>query len=204
MLEINISKLTYSFSENKKPIISDLSANFKSGDRVLILGKNGSGKSTLLQLIAGLINSKSIYFKGFKDFKAPICGYLSHNLNLYKELNANEHFEFFSKLIFKNLDQKIVFNELIEKFNLNKKIKLPVSELSKGEKVKLSLILKLFYKPKVLLLDEPETALDKESRDTLLAELNDLSLFYKDENIIVVVSHSDLFDGWFNTKIELS
>ena len=202
MLSIEIRDLSFSYNQEKK-IISNLSANLNEGDKVIIKGKNGSGKSTLLQIISGLIKSKSISYNGFSKFSSPLCSYLSHNLNLYKDLNSFEHFEFFSKLIFKNLEKKDEFLSLVEKFNLNDKLKLPVYSLSKGEKGKLSLILKLFYKPKILLLDEPETALDKESRGVLLLELENLSKFYQGKNIVVIVSHTDLFEGFSNKNLNL-
>ncbi|WP_138206454.1 ABC transporter ATP-binding protein [Haloimpatiens lingqiaonensis] len=194
----NIQLENVSFSYNSKKVISDISLNFDTGKIYFIVGENGSGKTTLINLITGLINSYSgdIWYNS-KDIK---------NLDLYyvrkKHFGISEQEPIlFNDTIMNNItfggniDTDIIENYayklnmkgLIKRLQkgLNTVITENSSNLSGGEKQKISQLKAFVKDPNVIILDEPSSALDKESINYLKRYLKDI----KKDKIIIMVTH---------------
>ncbi len=155
-----------------------------------LVGPNGAGKSTMIKMIMNLVHPDSgnisvlgrDYLKQEQQVK-NLVGYVPEDGRIYEEVTANWVGQFVSHY-YKTWDHDY-FQALLQKFGLsgNKKVK----QLSKGNKMKLSLSLALAHKPELLLLDEPTSGLDPVVRYDLLQEL--LEVIQDESRTILLSSH---------------
>ena len=167
-------------------LFQDMNLTLKAGEIVSLLGPSGCGKNTLLRMIAGLessgvgeisIEKNVIDYVGF-IFQKPI---LYPHLNVAKNILLGNN-EKLSKVM---KDQLI--DESLELVKLSGFAKRKVTTLSGGEAQRVVLARALLAKPKLLLLDEPLSSLDVDSRRDLAKEIRDL---IKQQNISAIhVTH---------------
>lgn len=185
MLEIKNLKKEYDrFSLN----INNLS--LEKGKVLALIGKNGVGKSTTIKSILGLVEYEAgeILINGMNlkedeiNIKQQIW-YVPENIQFYQDIKGKD-IGIFLKSCYKNWDNNL-FGELCKEFeiDLNKKIK----NLSKGNLVKLFLILAVSHHPKLLVLDEPTSGLDPIVRNQILNYLN--KIVQEQEIAILFSSH---------------
>jgi len=181
---LNLIKVTKSYQQ--KVVLNDISFNFKQ-QRYCIVGPNGSGKTTLLMLAAGLEKPDSgvvMYSEAAvhnEEVKKNI-GVSSDRIVLPQFLTAKQLLEFHC-----SQHQCPYPHEYIEKLNFNVQLTTLVSALSLGNLKKISLLLAISHHPCHLLLDEPTTGLDKQSRVWLLNFLAEFS------GQLIVTSHEECF-----------
>lgn len=198
--KIELKNISFSYQNNKK-IVSDFSYIFERGKVYSIIGKNGTGKSTLINMIMGLI----------KDFEGNILynNIDINNIDLYY-LRENligiteQEPMLINETIMQNLTLGLEYiNQeeisglckifMLDKFllNLEDGINTIVNEhssnLSGGEKQKISLIRALLKKPDVLILDEPTSAMDIVSLNQFKEILNNI----KKDKIIIIITHDE-------------
>lgn len=164
-----------SFTRDNNKILDDISVEINKGDFLTIVGISGSGKSTFLKMCGDLISpdTGNLYYEG-KD-------YLEWNpYDLRKKISyLFQTPSFFFGNVYENLAYPFVLRkdqpdkrrivELIKKVNLKEEIlEQQITNLSGGEKQRISLIRSIIYLPEVLLLDEVTSALDQEN--TLIVE----------------------------------
>ena len=186
MIDINIEKNLHGSSGNMS---LNLSLTIKEGEFIAITGKSGSGKTTLLRILAGLEEAKgeikvsNKYWQNRKKFLPPQkreIGFVFQEYALFPNMTVLEHLLFVSK------DKKLAYRllELTELTELqNRK---PIS-LSGGQKQRVSLCRAMMKKPKILLMDEPLSALDIPMRNKLRSEI--LILHKEFETTTIMVSH---------------
>ena len=182
--------------------VENLNLEVKEGEIFGFLGPNGAGKTTTIRLLLRLINPTSgkafIFGKDASQHYVDILrnvGYLSGDLNLYEKMSGKELLDFSSS--FYNLPavaamlqaglpasampkalqagKKNLFEfrkEIIERLKCN--LNAPFKKLSKGNKQKIGVLLALFHKPKLLVLDEPTAGLDPLTQNELYKILFDL------------------------------
>lgn len=174
MLEIkNISK---QFDQTK--VLDTVSLNIKQGELFVLLGPSGCGKTTLLKLIGGLENldSGEILFAGQRiDHKPPhqrAIHTVFQNYALFPHLNVWDNIAFGPK-IQKIAKQKIneMVSETLSLVRMTSLSKKMPHQLSGGEKQRVALARALVNRPKILLLDEPLSALDQKLRVEMQKEL---------------------------------
>lgn len=188
---IDLEKSYKDFSLNK------INFSIKKGNITGFIGINGAGKSTTIKAIAGLINPTSgkikfwgetINNKNQNKIKNKL-GFLLDGKYYYPELKLNQMKKILSRA-YSNWDEEIC-NELTKKFGLpiNKKI----SQLSKGTKMKFSLVMALSHHAEILIMDEPTCGLDPLARNEFINILKNLA---KNGVSILLSSHitSDLED----------
>ena len=143
-------------------------------NRILaILGHNGAGKSTLIRVLSTIMSpTEGKVFIDGKELKEDDTllrskiGLLSHNSYLYSNLSAKENLKFYSNLYnLKDPDKRI--DEILKKVNLYDRRNDRVGTYSRGMTQRLSLARALLHQPSILLLDEPETGLDRDSMELL-------------------------------------
>jgi nitrate/nitrite transport system ATP-binding protein len=162
------------------PVLRDIDLTVHEGDFVSIIGYSGSGKSTLINLIAGLLKPTSgiaemdgIQIKG----PGPERGIVFQNYSLLPWLTVTENVRLAVDQIFPNLSEKVRAERSAEYIAM---VKLtPASgkfprELSGGMRQRVSVARTLAANPRILLLDEPLSALDALTRATLQDEIADI------------------------------
>lgn len=185
---LNINNLTKMYNETSG--IKDISFSLEEKEAIAILGKSGSGKSTLLKTILNisLPNSGkvSIFNTSLRDNYVDlmrVIGYTPDTSYTFPKTTIKAFVKTINTYYNQDYTKDIFY--YLDLFKLNPELKL--SYLSSGEAQKLSLILALFHKPKLLILDEPTNFLDTSSIHILTKVLKGLK--YEGTSIIIA-SHS--------------
>jgi ABC-2 type transport system ATP-binding protein len=168
--EIEIANLTKTYG--KVLALKDVSLQVGAGEILGLLGPNGAGKSTLLKIVVGILRPTSGYVKvgGSDVAKEPEAakknvGYLPENPSLYTGLTVSEFLRFLGKI--RDVPDDLLrdkISEALMTFSLEEKADAMLGALSKGMKQKVALIAATLHDPKVLVLDEPLTALDPKTQ----------------------------------------
>ncbi len=161
--------------------LDDINFTIKPGEFFSLLGPSGCGKTTLLRIIAGfefpdegavLLDDKDIV--PFPPNKRP-CNTVFQNYALFPHLSVFDNIAFPLKL--KKVDKKTI-EEKVKKYvslvQLDEHMYKKPSQLSGGQKQRVAIARALISEPKVLLLDEPLSALDAKLRSNLLIDLDNL------------------------------
>lgn len=193
-------------------VIRDVSFDVYEGDYVGLAGPNGAGKSTLVKVLLGLFPpySGSISMFGtdisrFRDW--GLVGYLPQRVNTYNPLFPASVREVISLglLSRKSFPKSIGGNdlkdvdEIIEKLGISNLAGNTLGELSGGQQQKVFLARALVSKPKLLILDEPSTALDPVSRDSFYSMVEALN--EKDRITIIMITHDTGNIGEYAKKL---
>jgi ABC-type multidrug transport system ATPase subunit len=186
---LSIQKLTKKYDDIIA--INNLSMELFPNEIFCLLGENGAGKTTLINIISGLINPDEgdILYNGIslinnKEYLFKKIGLCNQEDILFENLTVNEHLNSFLKLNNENNNKEL--NNFIEKIGLNEIGNYICKNLSKGEKRKLSITLSLMGNNNIILLDEPTTGLDINSRKELWKFLKE----NKKDKIIILTTHS--------------
>jgi len=158
-----------------------------------LLGPNGAGKTTLMRILTTLIppDSGSVEVNGIpignKKSIREITGYLPQEFSVYPSFTVYEALDYLAVLSRMNdgKQRKKVIDELLEKVNLNRLIKVKVKALSGGMKRRLGIAQALLADPKVLIVDEPTAGLDPEERIRFRNMLGSLA----SERIVILSTH---------------
>ncbi len=185
ILEVNDLKKRY----GKKEALRGVSFAIKEKEIVAFLGPNGAGKSTTLKIIMGLRQPDSgrVQLFGFTSHNSQVknkLGYTSQELSFPPHLRVQEVMNFVSS----HFRNPVPVNEMAEQFALTALLSNSVGGLSGGEKRRLGLACALMGRPQILILDEPTTGLDVESRHHLWKEIQK----FKSQGGSVLLSTHDL------------
>jgi NitT/TauT family transport system ATP-binding protein len=191
LLQIEHLSYTYHSLEGETPALIDVSFHVKDGEFVAIVGPSGCGKSTLLSLIAGLLSpsSGSIYING-KDIKSSgkNIGYMLQKDHLLDWRNTVNNVTLGLEIQHKLQDDSYVqINELLKTYGLITFKNSYPSELSGGMRQRAALIRTLLLEPDILLLDEPFSALDYQTR---LEVADDIwGILRKEKKSAILITH---------------
>lgn len=192
MLKVN----NLSVKKGGKTILDDINLEFESGKIYGILGANGAGKSTLLD---GIFELDSVYDLSCGDLKSndvklwqENIGYMLQNFHTHTDLTALEVVLLgaYNELNIKVSDE-VLENALkiLDGFGVLHLANLNIQELSGGQRQMIAFAQVLLKNPKVLLLDEPVSALDLKHQCVLLEALKDIT---RTKNLISLVVLHDL------------
>ena len=168
-----------------------MSFSVSEGEFVAIVGPSGCGKSTLLSLIAGLItpSSGSIYING-KDAKASgkNIGYMLQKDHLLEWRSTLKNLTLGLKIQHKLREESyVVINKMLDTYGLITFRDSKPSQLSGGMRQRAALIRTLLLEPDILLLDEPFSALDYQTR---LEVSDDIwGIIRKEKKTAVLITH---------------
>jgi len=162
-------------------LLRDVNLDIKSGEYFIILGPTGAGKTVLLEAIAGLhpvlegeiwLDGREII--GLSPEKREI-GIVYQDQVLFPHLTVEENIAFGLKLRkCSKQETKAKIDTMAEIVGIPHLLKRNPATLSGGEKQKVALARALVTEPKVLLLDEPLSALDPEAREGMQGELREM------------------------------
>lgn len=182
--------------DGKEKVLDDLNFEIKEGEFFVLVGPSGSGKTTTLKLINRLIEQTEgdIFFQGknIKDY--PLremrleMGYVLQEIALFPNLTVAENIGLIPEM--KKINKKEIakrVDSLLNQVDLDPKVyknRLP-EDLSGGEKQRIGILRAIAANPKVLLMDEPFSALDPISRTQLQDLVKDLHSDYKITTVFV-------------------
>lgn len=180
ILELSGIHKTYGRAHERNTVLRDVNLTIHEGDFVSIIGYSGTGKSTLINLIAGLLQpttGKAMMDGKTIDGPGPERGIVFQNYSLLPWLTVTENVALAVDQIFPNLTAKERADRTAEYIAMVKLTpasgKLP-RELSGGMRQRVSVARTLAVNPRILLLDEPLSALDALTRATLQDEIVDI------------------------------
>lgn len=191
LLKLDNVSLTYQSETGETEAVKNLSFTVNKGQFIAIIGPSGCGKTTVLSLIDGLIKPTSgkIFFKGSEHVSTTKhIGYMLQRDELFawRTIENNVFLPLEIKKI-NNKKNKEYAKSLIEKYGLSDFKKAYPSELSGGMRQRVALIRTLVFNPEILLLDEPFSALDYQTR---LNVCNDVySIISKENKTAILVTH---------------
>ena len=182
--------------DGKEKVLDNLNFEIKEGEFFVLVGPSGSGKTTTLKLINRLIEQTEgdIFFQGknIKDY--PLremrleMGYVLQEIALFPNLTVAENIGLIPEM--KKINKKEIakrVDSLLKQVDLDPKVyknRLP-EDLSGGEKQRIGILRAIAANPKVLLMDEPFSALDPISRTQLQDLVKDLHEDYKITTVFV-------------------
>lgn len=186
MLELKNVKKSY----DGTVVLKDISLDIEEGEIVSILGPSGCGKTTLLNLILGIVDADGgkIIFNGEdltdvpmekRGFNIVFQDYaLFPNLNVYQNITYGLRNK-------PEISSKEEVEELISLLGLEEHLSKRIGQLSGGQKQRVALARTMVMKPKILLLDEPLSALDGVIKESIKDRIKTIAKEYNLTTIIV-------------------
>lgn len=190
---IEINHLNKSFGEVRA--VQDLSFRVKRGELFAFLGVNGAGKSTTINIMCGQLgrDSGSIVIDsqeldGNVDAVKSKLGVVFQSSVLDKALNVRENLESRAALYgIAGSAFEARLSELAQMLSFEDLLKRTVGKLSGGQRRRIDIARSLLHKPDILILDEPTTGLDPQTRKTLWSVISDLRR--KDNMTVLLTTH---------------
>ena len=204
MIRIDIEKKLKAYSGQQWLKVQ---RDFAVGSITKIYGPSGAGKTTFLKIIAGLVEPEKGIIKVddviWLDTSAKInlspqkrmAGFVFQNYALFPNMTVMEHLEYATN--------DAAWIDLLLKIGKLETLTTHKPEyLSGGQQQRLAILRALAVKPKLLLMDEPFSALDPKMKTALIEELK--FLFAELKMTVFIVSHNPLeLDGWCDGEMEI-
>lgn len=176
--------------------VDDISFEINQGELVGFIGPNGAGKTTTLKCLSGLLypSNGSVSVLGFNpferksDFLKKISLVMGQKNQLWWDLPSLDTFRL-NKEIYELSEAEFskTLDELVELLDVKDQVKIPVRNLSLGQRMKMELIASLIHKPQVLFLDEPTIGLDVVMQKKMREFIAEYNRIYK--STILLTSH---------------
>jgi len=179
MSYVTINQLTKRFGD--VTVFEDIQFTIEKGEFITLLGPSGCGKSTLLRTLAGLdkVNDGEIWVDGVEITNTlpqrREIGMVFQSYALFPNMTVEDNVAFGLKMKgIKKADAQIDIQKMLNLVELDGKEKFYPHELSGGQRQRVALARALVVKPRILLLDEPLSALDAKIRKNLRQQILDI------------------------------
>ncbi|NWJ48544.1 MAG: heme ABC exporter ATP-binding protein CcmA [Chloroflexi bacterium] len=174
-----------------RAVLRGVDLDLRQGEFVTLLGPNGAGKTTLLRILAtlarptsGTIEIAGIALKDARPTIRGLLGVISHQTFLYEDLNAFENLRFYGRLYdVPELEKRI--REVLEKVGLERRAIDRVRTYSRGMQQRLSIARAILHNPPILLLDEPDTGLDRQASNMLSGLIHELAIDGQERSVLM-------------------
>jgi len=195
MVEVNIHKKISTVTD-----VLQVNTSFMSGANTQIFGPSGSGKTTLLKILAGLAVPEQglitvdgqVWLDTARKISLPVqkrnLGFVFQDYALFPNMTVAQHLSYGS-------NEVSYIQHLLEMGKMKGLEKHKPRQLSGGQQQRLAILRALSTKPKLLLMDEPFSALDKALKQELIADLR--TLLKTLGATCLVVTHQPLEEGTF-------
>ena len=180
--------------------VDDISFDIKKGEIVGYIGPNGAGKSTTIKMLAGILNPDDgeILINGMiptRDrvkYTKEIGVVFGQRSQLWWDIPVEDTFDLL-KEIYKVPDDEDnkTKNKLVKLLELEEIIKVPVRQLSLGQRMRCEIAASLLHSPKILFLDEPTIGLDANSKIVVRNFIKEIN---KTNKITVILTTHDMSD----------
>jgi ABC-2 type transport system ATP-binding protein len=151
----------------KQTVLENVSLEIPQGQTFALLGRNGAGKTTLIRTLLGLLppSDGSVEVLGLNPSKQPLeirgrVGYLAEDQAMYGWMTADEIGAFLAPF-YPTWDARLA-QDLFRRFGVPRRVR--IKHLSKGQNVRLGLVLALAHRPELVILDDPTMGLDPITR----------------------------------------
>ena len=190
------------------PVLWDLDLTVGWGELLVLFGANGAGKTTLLRVLSTQAkpDGGTLLVAGHNQHRRPEAvqrqvGVVGHQTFLYDDLTCRENLVYYGRL-YGLEDYRLRADEALSRLGLAHRAERRVRTLSNGMQKRLSIARAILHQPQLLLLDEPETGLDRESVGVLHSLLKE----WTDGGRSVVMTTHDLELGlsWAHRAAALS
>ncbi len=158
--------------------LDNINIDIQKNEYFVLLGQSGSGKTRLLETIAGLYSSTGEINYDERDIsilnpEKRDIGFVYQDFALFPNLDVEKNIKYSSS--YKNIsNEKELFDDLIKILKLDGLLSRDIVNLSGGEKQRVAIARALYSKPKILLLDEPLSAVDPTFRNTIMKNLKEI------------------------------
>jgi putative ABC transport system ATP-binding protein len=205
---INVRNLSKEFGKKHTEVfaVRDVSMKLSEGEVLLILGPSGSGKTTLLSMIGCILTPTSgeIYIDGQKISGLPEkelpkirkkkIGFVFQSFNLLKSLTVQENVEVALNLNgTRGNEAKAKARELLTDVGLSERLDFFPTDLSGGEKQRVSIARAIANDPKIILADEPTGNLDSKTGQKIGNILKDLAK--NNKKSVIIVTHDNRIEN---------
>jgi ABC-type multidrug transport system ATPase subunit len=167
------------------PILEKVSLNIAAGEFIGVLGGSGQGKSTLLNALCGIrppttgdVRIGGVSLDDRERLREIGIGYVPQDDIVHKELTVTEAITFSARLRLKLSPQEIraLVERVTARLGLTEHVAKRISDLSGGQRKRVSIAIELLANPSVLFLDEPSSGLDPATEEALMTLLQSLTL----------------------------
>ena len=213
---IEIKDLVFAYPK-QSPTIKISQFSLKPGEKVFLAGPSGSGKTTFLELVAGLLHPTSGSLKVLgEDFSSEtanqkdlvrknLMSFIFQSFNLVPYLSVEENIRLPFWLGFKDDRTATQLNEdlhkLLKGLGIESLQNKKVTELSFGQSQRVAAARAFLKRPKLLLADEPTSALETDHRNSFLSVLFELAKNF--DTAMIFVSHDRGLQTQFDKVIEI-
>lgn len=195
---LEIKNLNYKY--DKTTIFKDFNLSVKEGSYIGIAGNNTSGKTTLIKLIAGILPSKNSITIGYsyvdnnriKDHTKDLGIVFGNSINnfLFEDVYREMAFPLENlNMDVTEIEKKIL--EISNLFGITKLLDKKTADLTSSEKQELLLAIALLHQPKILLLDNAFSMMDRKSKEKIKKALKD---YQKKYNLTIISTTTSLED----------
>ena len=182
------------------PVLWDLNMSLGWGEFLALYGANGSGKTTLLRVLAGQArpDAGTVGIAGHDLRRRPRAarrqvGVVAHSGFLYDDLTCRENLTFYGRLYsVEYLKARVA--EVLEQVGLSQRADRRVRTLSHGMQKRLAIARAILHRPSLLLLDEPESGLDRDSVSALAKLLREWTA--SGRSVVMTTHNADLGPAW--------
>lgn len=205
---LEVKNLNFSYGDKK--ILDDISFTIENGEKLVIIGPNGCGKTTLLRLISGYLKADSgeiiLDGKNLHDYdsksRAKILSMMhQENRSAFDfkveeviEMGRYPYLQWNAKL---SKEDKAIVEEAIERMNLKELREKSILQISGGEKARVMAAKAFVQEPRLMLMDEPVSAMDIKQEFHLMNIVKNSDISY------AIVLHDLNLAGGFADKIIL-
>ncbi|MBP3040026.1 ABC transporter ATP-binding protein [Bacillaceae bacterium Marseille-Q3522] len=189
---LNVQHLTKVYANNE--VLSDVNFSLQEGKTTALVGPNGAGKTTMLHILSGLMRptkGEIVYQQQTGDIR-QLIGFLPQYPAFYPWMSALEYLVYAARLGKRTKKEaEDDAQRLLAKVGLEQAKKQKIAGFSGGMKQRLGIAQALVHRPKLLLLDEPVSALDPGGRTEVISLLNEM----KQDNLTILYSTHVLHDA---------